>query len=1696
MHTPSFSPFTYRNGRKKRPIDMNFFKNPLLLTSFIAALVFMTGVSSPALADAPPVSQEPLSVGVGQAAPPLNMLVMGRDHKLYYEAYNDASDLNGDGIIDVGYKGYLLANQGGIDYYGYFDSYRCYTYAEGSLRFEPGAAAPNKTCPGAGQWSGDFLNYLTTSRMDAVRKVLYGGYRSTDTASLTVLERAYIPQESHSWGKEYTSTAVDGYDIANYAPLTQPFEGRRHLFTNVTLLNNANRGPLLRVLNDTSWRVWDWSGRWSSDTGVSDTNCGVSTSSPCASAGGSRPHPGHPGNRIEFDGIETEYAVADNRFGAAQTNTIDCSSNCNTSGAGTQDNFLTVATASFTTVDHNQAAGSYEFCVDGDDAVDVQISSANGVVLGSAGYYGGHGLGNHCTGNPPAGRSTGAIALARNSTYNIKFRHEEMDGGEGFRLWWRKTGPNRAFDWQVFDRNSNAANNKTTNHARFSVSFYNLRPAQGQSVIKDYVARVVACDQAGAGCKQYPNGNYKPVGILHQYGEEDRMMFGLLTGSYASNTQGGVLRKNMSSFSNEVNAADGTFNSAVNGIVKTINNFRVIGLGSGFTYNIDCGLSSPNRGWVNNRPINNGECLMWGNPIAEMMYETLRYFAGAGSPRTEFNIAANAVDSQAPLSLPLPSWQRPYSSGEGGGNDGNGYLRCATPVMTVISDINPSYDGQLPGSRWDPISGASDPAPVNSLNVSTVVDQIWQLEGGGTKNVFIGESGGGGNNAPTPKSASNFSSLRGLSPEEPSKMGTYYSAAVSRFGATNEIGGDKRLMSYVVALSSPLPTWKFDFGEGQNKRTITVVPFAKSTSGTWGGTIDPNSNFQPTNQIVDYYVEELSENRMVFSINYEDTEQGADHDLDAVTRYTFEKLNDRLRVTLRSTFAAGGIHQYMGYVVSGSTKDGVYIDVKDSDTGTPVSYRLNTPQGRDPGYCDPPVGPRPSDCNNLGLDSVREFLPSAGGAAELLESPLWYAAKYGRPAEHDWDEDNDGTPDNYFLVTNANTLKDQLDKAFAQIIQDTQNSGGVAASGARATVDLMAYVPEYTTTDWTGDLRAHKLDPATGALRPMLWSAKAKLESISNSAITSQVGRKVYYIDATENQRKDFLVGGSGLGVDADVPVKLGIDAVTALAGASTEDWVNYLRGDHRREQANGGPFRNRSSRIGDIFSQPVVLDKASYGYTYLPGDEGSDYEAFVAGKEDRVAVAFVASNDGYLHAFNASDDAANGGRELFAIAPFGVLSNMAQLGSPSYAHRFYVDGSPTQGDAYLGGAWKTVLVGSLGAGGRSVYALDVTDPANGEAGWDVLWEYSEADLGLTMGSPKIARLPNGKWAAIFGGTGYATTNNKAHLYIVDLETGDLIQKIAVNDEGTDDLPNGLATPSVIDLNGDGITDIVYAGDYYGNLWKFDLTASGTTLNVASRKLFTAVDTVSDATANKVRQPITGGVTASIHPVRGQLVFFGTGRYMLEGDNAAPVASDQVQSFYAIWDDNGAAVSRDSLVEQTFISAPGGRGTSSNTVSWGIHKGWYIDLMTGGSGNGERFIGQPTVALGRVFFTSFVSQGDECEPGGTNWINSLWATSGMGGLGNGGASQPLTGSSGPIMSAITIVTGRTGGDEGTGGCAPGDESCVEPGPTDGDGDGENDTDLGLATPRGCIVSVDMLTAVGLNPLLRLSCGRQSWRQLQ
>ena len=139
-------------------------------------------------------------------------------------------------------------------------------------------------------------------------------------------------------------------------------------------------------------------------------------------------------------------------------------------------------------------------------------------------------------------------------------------------------------------------------------------------------------------CKRYPNGTYKPTGILQKFGEPGKLNFGLMTGSYAKNTSGGVLRKAVGSFTDEIVTNTGQFKHKTDpnfkGIVYTIDQFRILN----FTYS---DYTHQNCGWITTRPINEGECVNWGNPIGEMMFEGMRYFAGQGSATSAFTYGHN-----------------------------------------------------------------------------------------------------------------------------------------------------------------------------------------------------------------------------------------------------------------------------------------------------------------------------------------------------------------------------------------------------------------------------------------------------------------------------------------------------------------------------------------------------------------------------------------------------------------------------------------------------------------------------------------------------------------------------------------------------------------------------------------------------------------------------------------------------------------------------------------------------------------------------------------------------------------------------------------------------------------------------------------------------------------------------------------------
>ncbi|MGQ9685816.1 MAG: pilus assembly protein, partial [Thiobacillaceae bacterium] len=552
------------------------------------------------------------------------------------------------------------------------------------------------------------------------------------------------------------------------------------------------------------------------------------------------------------------------------------------------------------------------------------------------------------------------------------------------------------------------------------------------------------------------------------------------------------------------------------------------------------------------------------------------------------------------------------------------------------------------------------------------------------------------------------------------------------------------------------------------------------------------------------------------------------------------------------------------------------------------------------------------------------------------------------------------------------------------------SASALATNSTRLSTETVIFQARFNSTDWGGQLLAIPLN-SDGSIGSVLWDAADNIPAAASRNILTWNG----------NAGANFAWGDLS-------------SAQQALLGSA--DMVDYLRGSSVNEVKNGGSYRNREKHLGDIVnSDPVFVGGQNFGYDSLAGTEGSTYNAFLATKATRPKMLYVGANDGMLHGFDAST-----GAERLAYVPNAVFANLHHLADPSYAHRYYVDGSPWVGDAYFApkgvgtAQWRSVLIGTTGAGGKAVFALDVSDPASFSASV-VLWEFTHTKLGYTIGQPMLARLNNGKWAAIFG-NGYESTGGTAKLFIVflDADASDgwqLSTDYLVFDTNTT-TDNGLSSPTLYDQNGDRVVDYVYAGDLQGNVWKFDLSSSNSSLwKIANKSGSTYIPFFTARNASNQVQPITAPIEIGPAPPgkAGVMLYFGTGRFFAVGDNT----NTQAQSFYALWDDytnnneitlscSGGSCNRDGkLQKQEIIFEGAGPGTdmirvtTQNAVDYASKRGWYLDLLPpSGSPKGERVVSSPLLRHGRVVFTTLIPSNDPCKFGGDSWIMELAASSG------------------------------------------------------------------------------------------------------
>lgn len=535
------------------------------------------------------------------------------------------------------------------------------------------------------------------------------------------------------------------------------------------------------------------------------------------------------------------------------------------------------------------------------------------------------------------------------------------------------------------------------------------------------------------------------------------------------------------------------------------------------------------------------------------------------------------------------------------------------------------------------------------------------------------------------------------------------------------------------------------------------------------------------------------------------------------------------------------------------------------------------------------------------------------------------------------------TGGDFYSVRNVTELTVALADAFGRAAGAEAKEAGVAVTSTSVVAGELKLVPKYRSASWTGDLDAYVLDEFGGNSGVPLWTASAGVPKWSD--------RKLYTWD-----------GGKGLAFD---PAQL--DATTlALVGQETaatvptgNKLVNYVRGD-AADEGLGYSYRSRGGKLlGDFVNSPPVYVKDLVDLQYDSFDPS--YRSFVSAKKARsTGLVVQGGNAGVMHAFNAST-----GAELFGFLPRAGLKNLGYVaakdyGTPSNYHRFFVDGVITETDAYIAtrrnasATWSNLLIGAMGAGGRSIFALHI-DTSNPTLLDDktVLWEKSSediADLGHVVSPMAVGKIKGGQWHA-FVGNGVDSESGHAALLIFNLATGALVDTLTV--DGTSG--NGLMGVSLI--NDPTTREVIgaYAGDLKGNLWRFDFLDGTRTVGFGGRPLVTVTS------AAGVAQPISvAPVAIPNKSVAGTLVLFGTGRLTSTED----AADTTTQTFYAVLDptklgDPTAAATppfygvspRSVLAQRIAGNTPkvtsGGKPYYEVTgapVDWNTQKGWYLDL--------------------------------------------------------------------------------------------------------------------------------------------------------
>lgn len=539
----------------------------------------------------------------------------------------------------------------------------------------------------------------------------------------------------------------------------------------------------------------------------------------------------------------------------------------------------------------------------------------------------------------------------------------------------------------------------------------------------------------------------------------------------------------------------------------------------------------------------------------------------------------------------------------------------------------------------------------------------------------------------------------------------------------------------------------------------------------------------------------------------------------------------------------------------------------------------------------------------------------------------------------------DGMPKNFALGNNPENMVDALRKAFEKagsytdpsqaFVGVTEHNNSVVDIDANKTLGLQS---SYNVDSLSGDVIAQRISSQGNGLSfTPAWRASTKMEAFHTASGWSA---------------RNLFTKASNGATTAFTPGNVAQFNTALNAGASAASLVQYTLGDPSLE---GTAWRKRENGLlGTIINsgvQPILPPKNKPA-----GCNYADSNIMV-----RKNFYVTASNAGVLHVLNQD------GQEVMGYIPSTALPKLYSLSLPvpshsQPVHQYLNDGTPVTDEVCFGNTAKSIVVGTAGRGGASVYALDVTNLSSPGA-HNVMWEFSNAndpDLGLTVGKPSIAKDKDGNPIVIFS-SGVNSGSSNGYLYILRADnTGNW--QLNTNYWKVPLGQDGVGEPAIYDRDGDKMPEAVFVGDLSGKMWRVDYNKTNGLWekSYGNQPLYTPSGTGAPIAAAPV-----------ITQTGGHLyVVAGTGQYFSLAD-----ISPSVQNYaLGLFADQGPITDAD-LLGQSFID--NGKEvdaiySSNKTLTQKIyqvsqnaiqnhHKGWRLTLL-----KGQAIVSQPAIRRNKV----------------------------------------------------------------------------------------------------------------------------------